>query len=94
MPDYDRNPPPDYPRRARQLGFEGTVLIDVKVNSNGGVDEAAIAASSGYSMLDEAALLAVKQWRFKPARRGDLPVAAVVQVPVRFRLNSSAADVP
>jgi periplasmic protein TonB len=90
-PDYDRNPSPDYPRRARQLGFEGTVLLDVKVNENGGVEEVNIAASSGYALLDEAAQRAVNAWVFKPARRGDQPVAAWVQVPVRFALSPSAA---
>lgn len=93
-PNYDRNPPPEYPRRARQLGFEGTVLLQVWVNPNGGVDHAKIAASSGYAMLDDSALRAVKGWRFTPARQGDQPVAALVQVPVRFTLTSSAAAAP
>ncbi|MFO7706845.1 MAG: TonB family protein [Desulfobacterales bacterium] len=91
-PDYDRSPPPEYPLRARQLGFEGTVLLNVKIDSNGGVEETAIAASSGYAMLDDSALRAVKSWVFKPARRGDRPVAAWVQVPVRFALNPGTAD--
>ena len=90
-PDYDRNPSPDYPRRARQLGFEGTVLLDVAVNAGGGVDAVAVAASSGYAILDEAALNAVKKWRFTPARRGGMPVAARVQVPVRFALTAAVA---
>jgi protein TonB len=93
-PDYDRNPSPEYPRRARQLGFEGTVLLQVWVNSAGGVDDAKIATSSGYALLDDSALRAVKGWLFKPARRGDQPVAAWVQVPVRFTLAPPAADIP
>jgi len=63
----------------------------VKVSENGGVEEVNIAASSGYALLDEAAQRAVKAWVFKPARRGDQPVAARVQVPVRFALSPSAA---
>lgn len=93
-PDYDRNPPPEYPRRARQLGFEGTVLLRVWVNPSGGVDRAEIAASSGYAVLDDSALSAVKGWRFKAARQGGQPVAALVQVPVRFALTSSATEIP
>ncbi len=93
-PDYDRNPSPEYPRRARQLGFEGIVLLHVWVNPDGGVDDAKIAASSGYAMLDDSALRAVKGWMFKPARRGDQPVAALVQVPIRFTLNPTAPDFP
>lgn len=90
-PYYDRNPPPDYPRRARQLGFEGTVLLDVAVNAQGGVDAVAVAASSGYAMLDEAALGAVRHWIFKPARQEGRPVADRVLVPVRFVLSASSA---
>lgn len=90
-PDYDRNPPPDYPRRARQLGFEGTVLLDVAVNAEGGVDAVSVAASSGYAILDEAAQRAVRHWMFKPARREGWPVADRVQVPVRFVLSASSA---
>lgn len=91
IPDYDRNPPPDYPRRARQLGFEGTVLLDVAVNAEGGVDAVSVAASSGYAILDEAAQRAVRHWMFKPARREGRPVADRVQVPVRFVLSASSA---
>jgi protein TonB len=88
--EYERNPAPEYPGRARQLGFEGTVQLRVKVNPNGGVDEVNVAVSSGYSMLDDAALRAVKTWVFKPARRGGQPVAAWVQVPIRFALDPPA----
>jgi protein TonB len=93
-PDYDRNPAPEYPARAKQLGFEGTVLLNVKVNPAGGVDDVKIAASSTYSMLDEAALRAAKAWVFKPARRGDQPVAAWVQVPVRYTLKPPGSRMP
>ena len=93
-PEYDKNPAPEYPRRARQLGHEGTVLLNVRVNPNGGVEEVKIAASSGHSLLDESALVSVKTWRFKPARRGDQPVAAWVRVPVRYTLEPPAGRLP
>jgi protein TonB len=38
-------------------------------------------------MLDEAAIKAVRQWSFVPARQGDAAIAAPLDVPVRFRLN-------
>ena len=93
-PEYDKNPAPEYPRRARQLGYEGTVLLNVRVNPNGGVEEVKIAVSSGHSLLDESAMLSVKTWRFKPARRGDQPVAAWVRVPVRYTLEPPADRTP
>jgi protein TonB len=43
--------------------------------------------SSGFEMLDRAAIAAVRRWVFEPGRRGGNPVAAWVQVPVRFALR-------
>jgi protein TonB len=93
-PEYDKNPAPEYPMRARQLGFEGTVVLNVRINQKGGVEDVKIAVSSGYSLLDQSALRSVKSWLFKPARRGDQPVAARVQVPVRYTLDPSGARLP
>ncbi len=93
-PEYDKNPAPEYPMRARQLGFEGTVVLTVRIDQKGGVEDVKIAVSSGYSLLDQSALRSVKAWLFKPARRGDQPVAAWVQVPVRYTLDPSGARLP
>jgi protein TonB len=94
MPEYDKNPALEYPMRARQLGFEGTVVLNVRITQKGGVEDVKIAASSGYSLLDQSALRSVKTWRFKPARRGDQPVAAWVQVPVRYTLDPAGNRMP
>jgi protein TonB len=93
-PAYDQIPPPEYPKRARQLGFEGTVVLNVSVNPSGGVDDVKIAVSSGYSLLDQSALRSVRTWRFKPARRGDQPVASWVRVPVRYTLEPPGGRMP
>jgi protein TonB len=76
------------------LGYEGTVLLNVRVNPNGLVEDVKIAVSSGHSLLDQSALLSVKTWRFKPARRGDQPVAAWVRVPVRYTLEPPGGRIP
>jgi protein TonB len=93
-PEYDKNPAPEYPRRARQLGFEGTVVLNVRINQKGGVEDVKIAVSSGYSLLDQSALRSVKAWLFKPAQRGYQPVAAWVQVPVRYTLEPPGSRMP
>jgi protein TonB len=93
-PEYDKNPVPEYPRRARQLGFEGTVVLNVRINQKGGVEDVKIVVSSGYSLLDQSALRSVKAWLFKPGRRGDQPVAAWVQVPVRYTLEPPDSRMP
>jgi len=87
VPLYRENPPPAYPGLARRRGYEGVVLLDVLVSEEGHVGELRVARSSGYSLLDRAAVEAVEAWRFEPGRRGDRPVAMRVRVPVRFRLQ-------
>jgi len=85
--EYLYNPSPDYPPRARRLGLEGEVLIRTRVLSNGEPDELVLAQSSGYELLDQAAMKAVRKWRFHPARRSDERIASWVEIPVRFRLE-------
>lgn len=84
---YLRNPPPAYPYSARRMGQQGKVMLRVLVNSSGAAEKVELRASSGTGALDDAALEAVKGWRFVPARQGDKPVAAWVLVPIVFSLN-------
>ena len=85
--EYLYNPPPDYPQRARRLGLEGEVLIRTRVLTNGESDQLVLERSSGHELLDQAALEAVRKWRFLPARRGDEQIVSWVEIPVRFRLE-------
>lgn len=78
---------PPYPRRAREMGWEGTVVLRVEVNPDGTVGGIAVYQASGYPILDEAALTAVKGWRFAPPTDGAFTFSAVVDVPVRFDLR-------
>jgi len=86
LPNYFRNPPPIYPRLAREQGYEGTVLLEVQVLPSGHGGHITVLESSGHAVLDEAALKAVQQWQFRPARRGRMPVAVSVEIPITFRL--------
>ncbi|WP_168713159.1 energy transducer TonB [Parvibaculum lavamentivorans] len=79
--------PPVYPRRARDLEQEGEALIRVRLDPSGNAAEVLVWKSSGFALLDKAALTAVRGWQFEPARRGGKPVVAWVQIPVRFALN-------
>lgn len=86
--DYLRNPEPTYPRQSYALGEEGRVLLRVTVSEQGTPVRVEVIKSSGYARLDEAARSTVEgRWRFAPARRGDMPVAGVVQVPVSFAIR-------
>lgn len=85
-PGSAENPLPHYPTVARRRGIEGTVILDVLVNAAGLPERVAIARSSGSGLLDDAALEAVRRWRFRPARRAGEPVEGKVAVPITFRL--------
>ncbi|MGD8526469.1 MAG: energy transducer TonB [Thioalkalispiraceae bacterium] len=82
------NPKPVYPSFARRRGMQGVVVLQVNVSKQGTVTAIHVMRSSGYRLLDVAALNSVKHWRFMPARKGDQSVASSVQVPVRFILNN------
>jgi len=81
---------PPYPRRAREMGWEGTVVLRVEVQPDGTVGTVSVRQTSGYLTLDEAALTAVKRWRFEPPTDGAFSFATVVDVPVRFDLKEYA----
>jgi len=85
---YLSNPPPAYPPLSRRLGEEGKVVLRVFVEPDGQPSQVEMRTSSGHARLDEAALGAVRRWRFVPARRGESPVAAWVLVPLNFTLNT------
>jgi len=84
---YRQNPAPRYPLAARRAGEQGTVTLKVRVTSEGLPERVEVEKTSGSSRLDAAALDAVRQWRFVPARRGATPVESWVLVPVVFRLE-------
>lgn len=85
--DYLNNPAPAYPMLSRRQGETGKVLLLVQVSAHGSAAQVEIKQGSGFPRLDQAALNAVRQWRFVPARRGDAAVAASVVVPITFRLD-------
>ena len=85
--NYLNNPAPAYPAIARRQGQQGKVVLRVYVSTGGGADQVQIRTGSGHDALDQAALAAVRRWRFVPARQGDQPVAAWVLVPITFTLE-------
>ncbi len=84
---YLNNPRPDYPRAAKRMGEQGKVMLRVYVSTAGTPEKVEVGTSSGSRRLDEAARLAVEQWKFLPARQGDVAVAAWVIVPITFALE-------
>lgn len=85
---YLNNPSPTYPALARRRGQEGRVLVRAEVLPDGRCSRVELRQGSGHALLDEAALEAVRKWRFVPARKGDVAVSAWVDVPIAFKLNN------
>lgn len=86
--DYLNNPPPRYPVESRHLREQGTVTVKVLVTPEGAVQELKLAESSGHSRLDKAAMAAIRNWRFAPAKQAGKAVAAWVIVPIPFVLRA------
>ena len=77
---------PRYPETARLSHVEGSVLVRVVIGIDGRVERAQVVRS--VPMLDEAALTAVRQWRFSPALgNAGTPVRVRVDIPLRFSLR-------
>ncbi len=85
---YLRAPPPSYPRAALKDRLQGTVLLQVRVDTDGRPVAVDIARSSGHRVLDQAAQQQVmRQWRFRPATQEGHAVEAIGLVPVAFSLD-------
>lgn len=84
---YLNNPPPAYPPAAARQGWQGTVLLKVRVLSNGRVDSVEVQKSSGHKLLDEEATATVRSWQFTPSKRGDTPIDGWATVPIEFKLD-------
>ncbi len=85
---YLNNPPPDYPAAAARQGWEGTVLLRVRVLSTGKVDSVEVQKSSGHKVLDEQAIATVRGWLFAPSKRGATAIDGWATVPIEFKLDT------
>ncbi|MFA0429876.1 energy transducer TonB [Vibrio sp. 10N.222.51.C5] len=87
-PSFSARPtPPNYPRQARRRGVEGVATYEIWLDAEGKQIKQALVNSSGALMLDNAALDAIKQWKFSPHTVNGRAITHRVQIPVRFRLD-------
>lgn len=75
---------PEYPEEARQQQIQGDVVLDVRVDRDGAVKE--VNLISGPKALADAAIAAVKQWRFRPRTVNGRPVEMQTKVTLYFRM--------
>jgi TonB family protein len=76
---------PEYPAIAKQARAEGRVVVRVLVDEHGGISSAS--AESGHPLLQQAAVNAVREWRFSPTLLSGQPVKVSGLVTVNFRLE-------
>lgn len=74
---------PAYPQDLKRDGVSGIVSITVTIDESGNVTKAVVAKSS-HAGFEQAAIEAVSQWKFKPAKKSGQAVAVSVVLPVRF----------
>jgi protein TonB len=76
---------PIYPDIARLARIEGTVVMEAVLDPSGRVTQLHVIKS--VPMLDQAALDAVRQWRYTPSVYGGRPVSVLMTITVRFTLQ-------
>jgi len=85
--NYLKNPRPAYPELAQRRGWEGEVLLRVRVSADGRPVAVSVQKSSGRDLLDTAAVEAVRSWSFVPAHQGSQAIVGWVTVPIVFHLQ-------
>ena len=80
-----RNVLPVYPEAARMARIEGIVIVEAVIGPTGDVVDAKVLRSLPF--LDEAALVAVRQWKYTPTLLSGVPVPVVMTVTVTFTLR-------
>ena len=76
-------PRPEYPLAARKNHWTGAGVFACNLRSDGTVASVDVLRSTGYQILDQAAIAAFRQWRFQP---GDMKL---VKIPIDFWINGS-----
>ena len=76
---------PDYSDEARKARYSGSVLLTIVVDVSGRTRDIRVVRSPGMG-LDEKAVEAVRNWRFKPGMKDGKPVPVIATIEVNFRL--------
>ena len=76
---------PIYPQLAKVARVEGDVLLSAVIAANGEMQQLQVA--SGPALLQDAALKAVRQWRFRPYILNGKPIEIEARITIRFRLQ-------
>lgn len=83
--------PPVYPLEARKKGWEGRVALSIAISEKGTVLDVYIIKSSGFSILDNAAVDSARKWRFAPAQTNGKAMFSCIAISINFKLTP---DIP
>jgi protein TonB len=86
-PQVTRRVKPEYPAAARDMGAEGTVVVNMNIDERGHILRAWVAAASANEILINAALDAAYEFEFAPGLQRDIPVKCTVAIPFQFTLR-------
>jgi periplasmic protein TonB len=81
-----KTPPPKYPDSLKREGVSGVVAVVLVIDEKGGIMSSTISKSS-HPDFERPALEAVKNWKFKPAKKDGNPVKVRVTIPLRFNVD-------
>jgi protein TonB len=81
-------PQPKYPPLAQEAGIEGKVILNVFIDKGGNVKNAIVIKGVPNTGLDEAAIEAIKKWKYEPALQRGQPVGVWVSQIVKFELEN------
>lgn len=86
---YRHSNPPHYPPEARRAGDSGWVWVRVLISEDGvPLDFVLDGRTTASRLLVDAAIAAIREWRFNPAMKGGEPVRAWIEVPIGFFAQS------
>ena len=80
------NPSPEYPEMGIFLGYQGDVIVRIRVSAKGESLGVEILRSSGHKVLDDSAAIALRKWRFTPTKHDNTPMNDSVIITVSYVL--------
>lgn len=86
-PGILRSVPPEYPYSAKRQGVTGVVEVKALVGADGNVQSVSVVSANPKGVFEDAVLVAVRKWKFKPGVKDGQNVPTWVVFPVRFELN-------
>ena len=81
-----KTPPPRYPDSLKHDGIAGVVAVVIVIDERGGIMDCTVSKST-HPEFERPAIEAVKNWKFKPAKKDGVPVKVRVTIPLRFNID-------